>query len=229
MNKDIKIRDYLVDIISKTSDKEKLPSENEIAQNFNVSRHKVRSIYDSLEDMGLVYSIQGVGRFALVDLPEISLALNSDSFTGKMLADGVDLLTKNLGTTRLGPEESTYYRDLGLKGNIYKISRLRILYGQPAVIHSSYLGDATFPKIESEGSSIKSIHSYYQAKGLEIEDTGNRTIAVKFPKKEEIEIFQCGPLVPLLNVKTSVVKAGTRDLVEVTDVIYRSDIFTYKL
>lgn len=229
MNKDIKIRDYLINTISDNKEGEKLPSENKIARDFGVSRHKVRSIYDSLEAMGLVYSVQGVGRFAHVNLKEVSLALNSKSFTDKMASDGVDLLTQNLGTTRIEESKAEIYRDMGLRGNIYRVARLRILYGQPAVIHASYLGDETFPHIGREGDSIQSIHAYYKSKGMEIEDIGHRTIGVRFPNSKEMQIFECGSLVPLFNVKSQVARAGTSELIEFTDVVYRSDIFTYRL
>ena len=41
---------------------EKLPSANELADKYKVSRIKIRQVYDRLESMGYVYLLQGRGR-----------------------------------------------------------------------------------------------------------------------------------------------------------------------
>lgn len=55
---EMRARDYLMDLVyrAKNDGGIKLPSENEMALRFSISRHSVRKIYDELEKMGLVLS-----------------------------------------------------------------------------------------------------------------------------------------------------------------------------
>lgn len=62
----------------------KLPSDNELAEKYNVPRMKIRHIYKRLESMGYVYSLQGRGRFFKGKRENIKLVLSGrESFSKK--------------------------------------------------------------------------------------------------------------------------------------------------
>lgn len=230
ITKESKIRSYLIDLISSEDlDRdEKLPSENQIAEKFSASRHTVRKVYESLEELGLAYSIQGVGRFPLPEKPEIHLALTGTSFTKKMAEQNIPLETKNLGLRKIKGRELEKLWDQGLEGQVFEVARLRILHGIPAAIHSSFLSQERFPDIEKEGRDILSIHDYYKKKGLEDFKYSSSTLSISWPNLREIEVLKCESLVPLLVLEGRLYDQDG-DLIEVLRTVYRSDLFKYSL
>lgn len=224
----MEIRDYLIAIIEEESYEEnKLPSENVLAKKFETSRYKVRKVYEVLEEMGLAKSIQGVGRFKHTRFPSISLAMTGESFTSKMEKNKIPLLTKNIGLEKIDPT-SEFAKNSSLQGNIYKISRLRIIYDIPAAIHSSYISDKDFPDILNEGNKIKSISSYYKEKGISDWEGRAPILKVKFPSSKIMEILDCHSLIPLLVLENELYKEDG-SILEFTETIYRADLFTYEI
>ncbi|WP_344909998.1 winged helix-turn-helix domain-containing protein [Amphibacillus indicireducens] len=88
------IDDIMEQILSKTlRPGEKLPSENELADHYRVPRMTVRSALVKLEERGLVYTIQGKGRYLREKSKQIQLHLTGhSSFTDKMNQLGYHLL-----------------------------------------------------------------------------------------------------------------------------------------
>lgn len=226
---DIEIRDYLIELINSGTIEEddKLPSENKLSRQFDTSRHTVRKVYDSLEEMGLVITKQGIGRFTHRDLPVVNLSLSEESFTKKMGKQGIPLRTENISCKEIG-KDSSIQKEFPMEDNIYEISRLRILYGEPAAIHNSYLSESMFPGIAEEGKSISSIHKYYRDKDIRELTRTNAIITVDFPTNEMMNILNCRSLVPLLVLESKLYDRHGR-LVEFIRTYYRSDLFKYEL
>ncbi|MDO5028209.1 MAG: GntR family transcriptional regulator [Bacillota bacterium] len=230
ITKERQIRTYLIGLISSPDlDRtEKLPSENQIAEKFATSRHTVRKVYESLEELGMVYSQQGIGRFPIKERPEINLALTGTSFSQKMEEQNIPLQTLNIGVRKLKDRELEKFWDLGLQGQVYEISRLRILHNIPAAIHRSYLSSENFPNIEEEGQDILSIHAYYRSKGLKDFKHSSSTLSISWPSLRDIEVLSCGSLVPLLVLEGKLYDQEGR-LIEIIKTKYRSDLFKYSL
>ncbi|WP_455799808.1 winged helix-turn-helix domain-containing protein [Clostridium butyricum] len=67
------------------NENEKMPSENDLASKYEISRIKVRNIYKKLEKMGYLYSLQGRGRFLKRRTKTIELVLSgNESFSKKL-------------------------------------------------------------------------------------------------------------------------------------------------
>lgn len=226
-NLDLKIRDYLFKKIENSSEDEKLPSELNIARLFDTTRHKVRNIYDDLEDMGYVYSMQGIGRFAVKKIPEISLVVNGESFTRKMKDENIPLESINLGCRKLTDDEVEKL-PVKFSKSIYEIRRLRILYSIPAVIHTSYLSEDRFSNISRDGKEILSISEYYRKNSVGSIKNFGTTLSIKFPCYEETIELKCKSLVPIIELR-SIVKEDERDIIEYSVAKYRSDLFSYRL
>lgn len=227
---DAYIRNYILNLAKNCDDNKniKLPSENELSELFGINRHAVRKIYGNLEKMGLVYSVQGLGRFMIMDKPEINLDLTGTSFTKKMKDQNIPLETVNLGAEKIKGEELNNIRNKGLTGNVYRISRLRKLYGIPSAIHISYLSDSRFPDIKNEGLNILSIHEYYYSKDITNFKNSKSIVSVKLPDVGEIEILEIGSLVPLLILEGKLYDSSN-NLIEIVNTKYRSDLFKYYL
>lgn len=226
-----KIRDYiLANIFEDDFDNDsKLPSENFISKMFKTSRHKVRSVYDTLEEMGMVISKQGMGRFVKRRIPDVNIIMNGTSFSQKMKEKNIPFETKNLGVRKILGEELKKMNSDGLKGNVYEISRLRIIHNVNSVIHRSYLSEEMFPNIELEGENILSINKYYDDNNVKDFYNSDKVIKIVFPSSKEIEIFNCKSLVPLLLFEGKLRDEKTDQVIEITQTKYRGDLFNYTL
>ncbi len=67
---------------------DRLPSERDLATEFDVSRLTVRRALDRLEHDGLVYRVQGAGTF--VAAPRIAKSVELTSFSEDMRARGLE-------------------------------------------------------------------------------------------------------------------------------------------
>lgn len=231
MDKQMTIRDYiLAKIINhEFSENKKLPSENEIANQFHTTRNNVRKVYDSFEEMGYLYSKQGVGRFLIKKKPEIELQLRGDiGFSAKMVEMDIPYESQNIGIQLVSPQKTKELHQKGLTGCIFEITRLRKLYGKNSAIHRSFVSKDTFPDIENEGNRITSIFNYYREKGFTDFQTSGTSMSISFPTMAEMDILQCGSLVPLVVLETDC-QNSDQTLLEITHIIYRSDLFKYRL
>ncbi|MEY8752355.1 GntR family transcriptional regulator [Alkalicoccobacillus gibsonii] len=193
-----------------------MPSEHELVQQFGVPRLTVRKAYEQLESRGYVNSVKGKGRFVKEASKQVKLHLSTgESFTEKMLAAGYNLRTE------------VFKAEMG--EDVFKISRLRVLDGEPIAIHTSYINRSLFPKIEIEGSRITSVFAYYQSCGYTTFSNGKSVLSVQFPSTDEQERLNCSAVVPLIKLSGSTMDAGSGELLERTEILYRGDKFTYEL
>lgn len=225
--KDLDLRDYLMDYIySKDRQiKDKMPSENELAKTFNLSRHRVRMAYKNLEERGLIKSKQGMGWFISGQRLVINLPMTGESFTKKITRQGLDLVTKNMGITQISGLAA-----LGenTNGKVYRIARLRVINGLPAAIHFSYVSDQIFPEISKEGASIRSMSDYCSSKGFKDLSYSKSVLTIEFPTRQMMDLLDSTSLIPLL-VLESRAKNLEGKTIEIIKTYYRSDLFKYEL
>ena len=209
---------------------EKLPSSNELASKYGVSRIIIRNIYEKLKNMGYIYSLQGRGYYVNKKREVIELNLGSESFTSQIEKQGYKLITKNIIFERIPFNEKIYnILECTSKDSIYKIGRLRIINNEACAIHISYLSDKQFPKIYDDGRNIESITKYYESKNIANIKSYDNMISVAFPTKKECEYLNCNELVPLIKLESIVKNEDNNKNIEYTEIFYRSDAFKYKL
>lgn len=230
---DKNIRDNIIENINQGKYKTdgKLPSDNELALKYGVPRIKIRKIYERLEDMGYIYSLQGRGRFFKGKSEHIELVLSgNESFSKKLKSKGYDLVTKNIFCERI-PFNRKIYNELKVERNIavYRIGRLRFVGGEPIAIHISYLADSVFPNIYEEGKKITSVFEYYESKGFSNYISGKNLLSLGYPIFKEGEYLQCGELVPLLKLETNCIDEKKNIVLEYTEILYRGDKFKYEI
>lgn len=91
MSDEIKIVDKLLSLIAAGKYKvhDRLPSENEIADKYEVPRITARKAYETLKEMGYIYKKQGKGSYVKDRSRQIELVLTGDvSFSQKMKEKG---------------------------------------------------------------------------------------------------------------------------------------------
>lgn len=225
------ILSQMIERIESTDTQTKLPSENKLAQHFGVSRHTIRKEYELLERMGLIDSHQGVGHFTKDRRPQIDLTLDRDlSFSEKMTAQDIPYRVEKLAAREVTVAELKQhfpgdYQVLG--GSAVEVSRLRILYDQPAAIHYMYINQTLFPEVEIEIESYDSIFNYYRIKGYDQPETGSSTLNSKYPNPQEQEALNCKDLVPLFQLNSKVTDKKSGEYLQLSRSVYRSDSFSY--
>lgn len=210
---------------------EKLPSENELADHYGATRMTVRAALTKLEERGYIISKQGKGRFLKEESKQIQLHLTGKvSFTEKMEQAGYDLETRLIGCEKVGCEENIYgILGCGQEDNVYKVSRIRFIDGQPIAIHNSFVSEKMFPEIATEGLEISSMYAYYRKHG-HTEFAGSKTlVSITFPTSAEQQLLSCKSMVPLLVVENNCIDAATGKVLEYSKILYRSDRFKYDI
>ena len=212
---------------------DKLPSENELAENYGAKRIDARNALVQLEKMGIVYGRQGVGRFVNEPLPAVEfLITGTTSFSEKMKEQGIPYESRVIYADYADDKEQVQYRKvLGLNEDvkIFKVSRLRIVNGVPCAIHISYIREDMFPHIYEEKDNLTSVYTYFKTSGYEQLRSRERILSAPLPTLEEMKLLTCSELVPLLVFETDTYDKETNDCLERVKILYRSDLFKHQL
>ncbi|WP_289142862.1 GntR family transcriptional regulator [uncultured Brevibacillus sp.] len=208
---------------------DKLPSENDLADLYKVPRMKVRRAYTRLQELGYVFSKQGMGSYVKDRRQQIPLVLSgNESFSRKMLDMGYDYQSKNIFC-----EEIEYcqkiFQALGVdeSDRVFKIGRLRVVDQRAIALHTSYVAQSVFNDIEQAGNTITSMFDYYHGKGYSEFESGQTILSVIVPTRYERELLECSGLIPLLVLESGCKDKKTGTVLEYTEIRYRSDSFTY--
>lgn len=119
---------------------QKIPSENELKEIYNVSQITVRKILLELVNKGYLYRQQGKGNF--VDKRKINRMLNLMSFTEEMRSKDLNCISRVRVINTI--KDDRIARKLGLFANepVYKVERLRLTDDLPIVLQNSYLPES---------------------------------------------------------------------------------------
>lgn len=154
---------------------EKLPSENEMAQKFDVSRVTIRRALQSLESNGLIYRCQGLGSFVSDTRTPHNLVRLTD-FSEDMVRAGLKATSEVRQFTSIkAPDWLAEALDIEVDQHVIQIDRLRLGNGEPVAFDSTWmpmfygqlikesdLKSATIYKILEEQYDIRLIRGKYQ-------------------------------------------------------------------
>ncbi len=129
-------------------EKENLPSERELAEQFAVSRMTVRQALQKLRHEGLIYHERGIGTF--VNNRKIDVhTRNLNGFSDEMRSLGLKPSSHVLSFEReTASEETKSDLQLGIGAEVFHIERLRIADNEPMAFEKTYLPAYLFPKLE---------------------------------------------------------------------------------
>jgi GntR family transcriptional regulator len=208
---------------------DKLPSENELADEMRLPRMVVRKAYERLQEMGYIYSLQGRGSFVRDRRTQIPLTLRGDeSFSVKMRELGMVYDSRNLGCVTIAYQQNIY-ETLGVTEDerVFRIERLRVVDHQPIALHVSFVAERVFPQIERQGNTITSMFHFYAEQGYQAFDSFKTVFSIVFPTKEERDSLQCSSLIPLLVLESGCIDRESGQVLEMTRISYRTDRFKY--
>ncbi|WP_200416148.1 GntR family transcriptional regulator [Virgibacillus salexigens] len=226
------IDDIMEKIIGKSiKPGEKLPSENRLSQDYDVPRMTARKALTTLEDRGYIYSKQGTGRFLKDASRPIQLHLTGKtSFTEKMKQAGYHLTTENMYCEPIAYDQKIYgILQANEAETVFNIGRLRYIDEEPIAIHQSFVREAKFLDIATEGQGILSMFAYYRSQGYTSFTSNQSYLSTSFPTSDEQKLLSCSSMVPLIVVESECVDVPSQDVLEYTKILYRSDKFKYDI
>lgn len=221
---------FISDILSgKYKANDRLPSENELANQYRIPRMTARKAYERLQELGYIYSIQGKGSYVKDRSKQIELVLSGDeSFSQKMLDKGYNFETRNIFCKPIEYNKEIFdFLRIEPNDQACKVGRLRFVDHRPIALHMSYIAKSVFPDIDRIGMEITSMFGYYKSKGFSEFSSTKSILSVSFPTEFERELLECTSLVPLLVLETGTMDKTTGIVLEYTKILYRSDSFSY--
>lgn len=144
------------------SEGELLPSEQELARSYNVSRMTARQALHGLKQNGFVFTIRRKGTF--VTTPKIEKTLISlQGFSQEMRSGGMRPSSIVLEHGVIAPPANIVERlQLQTDENVFKLRRLRLADKKPIAVEISYTPIKYFPGIDSIDFGRESLYSVLQ-------------------------------------------------------------------
>lgn len=220
------------DILSKIDENnykpgDKLPSESELCDLYDVSRVTVRKAILNLANLGKVYRRPGDGTY-VSDKPYINKSGKGRSFSEDMLQNGKipgsELLSFKISKAK---KNEFIAEKLKLKKNesFYEIVRLRTGDGIPIAIGYSYIPFKMMPDFNIDRVTSGSLYLYFNDLYELDLDIKERTLAAVMPNKEQRKILKISEE-PLLKIcHPSYTKDGL--IVEYSETYYVGSRFIY--
>lgn len=170
---------------------QKIPSEAELCEAFDVSRTVVRQALNELVHEGMLYRRRGKGTFVAEPKIRESLIQHLTGFYEDMVALGLKPSTRVL-EQKVIPAPPKIADALGLKEGepVVMIDRLRFVDGEPIVLVVTYIPEKLCPELVNEDLSTQSLYAILEKKyGLELV-SGHRTLEAVVATEEEAELLE---------------------------------------
>lgn len=206
---------------------DKLPSERELCEKYNVSRTTVRQAMQELEKEKLIYKKHGKGTFVSPKIINQSL-VKFYSFTEEMKKIDKTPSTKVIKFETIHVD-GKLSRKMGLSAadKVYKVTRLRLADNEPMLYETSYLPISRFPDLTAENLEetpmYRIFHDLYRA-----EITGAKEqFQVTMPTDEEAKQLKINKSEPCLLIERATYE--NQMIIEYTVTVARGDKFTYSV
>ncbi len=147
---------------------EQLPSENELASKYKVSRMTIRESIEDLVDEGLLYRRHGVGTF--VAYPHLQRDhTRLTSFFDKAENEGFQFKAKLL-TLEVIPATPKVAQalDLPLDSQVIRVKTLRFVNDVPVTVHDAHLPHTLFAGIITENLEVQHLWSLLESYGYRV-------------------------------------------------------------
>jgi GntR family transcriptional regulator len=187
----------------------RLPSENELAERYSVSRGTVRQAFAALRADGVISSRRGARRVVLGG-PRLQSFGELLSFSRWATAIGEQPAGRVIGLVRR-PAEAEEAQRLGLADGalLYHLLRVRLLSGRPVMIERTAFPDRVGALVAGLDLERESITQRLEELGVVFSDAEHVIDAVP-ASAEDARLLATGPGVPLLRERRRTTdQAGT--------------------
>lgn len=227
MSKSQRLRGHLVDLATRDLDPHrKLPTERELAEEFQASRLTVRRVLDRLESDGLVYRVQGAGTF--VSEPRISKSIELTSFTEDMRARRLRPGSVVVRAALVGAGAAVGYAlRLSPAEEVVHVERVRTADGVPMCLEHAYLPARLVPGLlerDLSGSLYEVLARDYHLRPVRAEQAIRATVVdAEAASRLGVPTFS-----PAFLVQRTGFDSRGRPI-ERAESLYRGDRYTYEL
>ena len=203
---------------------EKLPSEQELASQFKVSRMTIRESIEDLVDEGLLYRRHGVGTF--VAYPHLQRDhTRLTSFFDKAENDGIQiratLLNKDVLTAK---PKIAHALDLPVGSKVIRVKTLRFADNVPLTVHDAYVPHILFACILDENLEVQHLWTLFEKSGYKVKRAIQR-LEAREATKDIAHLLKIKEGAPIL-FKERTVYADDGTPVEFTYCYNRGDIYS---
>jgi len=207
----------------------RLPSEPDLVRRYGAARETVRRALARLEQEGLIYRRQAVGRF--VAEPRVDQDLDQlFGFTEFMNRRGLKPGSRLLeaGVVRISDPESVVLRQLRLPrgARVIYIRRLRTGSGEPLVIASTWLPEERFPRFLEHDLRRHSVYQIMDRMGHKPTSAEQAIEAVSLTPEQAI-LLGVAPGAAALLVRRTAYAAGIP--VEYAEDYYRGERTSFRV
>lgn len=212
---------------------EQIPSENELCEQYNVSRITIRRAIDEMVKLGLLVKKQGRGTF--VNQPKINFfSVDLISFSERMKREGLNVTTRVVSVQEALAENKAN-RALGLADGEWtvKIKRIRYIENDPIAIETNYIQQDLFKgrmevdelkKCLEQGDSLYGLLNNRMGIGF---TRAHQTFEPIMLQEEEQETLECGENPVGLLIYRTTYSGDTP--VEFVKVVHRGDLCKFEV
>ncbi|TMN21495.1 GntR family transcriptional regulator [Lentibacillus cibarius] len=204
---------------------EKLPSERELCDLYDMSRITVRQTLQELEREGYIYKAHGKGTFVASQSYHQNL-INLYSFTEEMKSLGKRPVTKVLSFREIEIEERIATKmNLEPLDEVFQVVRLRIADNVPLMYETSYLPKKNFPKLTEQDLKERPMYDVFNEDYQIVVTKATERFSATNVRKEEAKQLQMEENQPAMLVKRYAYY--NHNLIEYTVSVARGDKFDY--
>jgi GntR family transcriptional regulator len=203
---------------------QKLPSEQELASKFKVSRMTIRESIEDLVDEGLLYRRHGVGTF--VAYPHLQRDhTRLTSFFDKAENDGIQiratLLCKEVLPAKPKIAEAL---DIPVGSKVIRVKTLRFADNVPITVHDAYIPHKLFAGIVNDNLEIQHLWTLFEKCGYKVKRAIQR-LEAREATKDIAHLMKIKEGAPIL-FKERTVYADDGTPVEFTYCYNRGDLYS---
>jgi len=207
-----------------------IPSELEIAANFNVSRATVRQAILDLVHAGYLWRVQGKG--TVVTEPKIEPLAALTSFSENMKAAGITPGWRTLLVEWKYPTKQAKERLQQLDGHALYVERLLLGDNRPLALQKAWypsrLVESQKDFFTKEYLDHHSIYETLQTKCGAVLHTAEETIDVGMPNRVQAKLLNLRKGQPVMLIHRDTFDPFQR-IIESVELVFRSDRYRYRL
>jgi GntR family transcriptional regulator len=200
----------------------RIPTEEELARQYNVSRMTVRQAIQKLVERGFLYRRRGVGTFVSPVRMERDLS-RLTSFSEDAAALGFEVRSK-VNEIKIAPAsgEVAQHLKLGTQDLVIRVERLRRHDDTPVALQTIWVPERLCPELTDPGVAGGSVYAYFEQVRNYRLGWGIENIGALAPSDEEKAMLEMPETAALFIVhRTTLLDDGTP--VEFSETRYRSD------
>ncbi|KEI08681.1 GntR family transcriptional regulator [Clostridium sp. K25] len=206
---------------------DRLPSERELCEKYDISRSTVRQTMQELENNGYVYREHGKGTFVSSQAVKQDL-LKFYSFTEEMKKIGKVPKSNVIDFDIIKATENLVEKlKCSINDEIYKIVRLRIADENPMMYETTYLPLKRFPELTKEQLEYNSMYDVFKKKYNVHFTKAEETFRPVHMRNHEAKLLKADVKIPSMMIERYTFEQST--IIEYTVGIARGDRFEYRV